>query len=128
MTENPRYPMAEAVHAAYVAGEEDEQLEPITRVDADEHPIGRIQDGDFVIFYDIRGEREIELTSAFVAHDFTHFERKEMMVHFATMIEYAKDLPVKVAFPPQGEIKNTLSEVVSKHNLKQIKITEISIT
>lgn len=124
MTDKPRYPMAGAVLAAYAAGEEDEQLEPITRVDVDGQPIGRIQDGDYVIFYDIRGEREIELTSAFVAQDFTHFDRKEMTVHFTTMIEYAKDLPVKVAFPPQGDIKNTLSEVVSKHNLKQIKITE----
>ena len=119
-----KYPMSDAVFAAYDAGEEDEALEPITRVDANEQPIGRIQDGDYVIFYDIRGEREIELTSAFVESEFPHFQRKDMKVHFATMIEYAKDLPVKVAFPPLGEVRNTLSEVVSKHNLRQCKLTE----
>jgi 2,3-bisphosphoglycerate-independent phosphoglycerate mutase len=118
------YPMSAAVLAAYEAGEEDEALEPITRVDANGNPIGRIQDGDYVIFYDIRGEREIELTSAFVSRDFPHFARKNMEVHFATMIEYAKELPVKVAFPPLDEVHNTLSEVVSKHNLKQAKLTE----
>ena len=118
------YPMSEAILAAYNAGEEDEALEPITRVDDDRQPIGRIQDGDYVIFYDIRGEREIELTSAFVASEFPHFPRKDMEVHFATMIEYAKDLPVKVAFPPMGKIRNTLSEVVSKHKRKQVKLTE----
>ncbi|MGC9467362.1 MAG: alkaline phosphatase family protein [Anaerolineae bacterium] len=124
MTEQTEYPMAEAVRAAYERGEEDETLEPIVAVDATGEPIGRIQDGDYVIFYDLRGEREIELTSAFVADEFPHFQRQDMTVHFVTMIEYAQDLPVNVAFPPEGEIRNTLSEVVSRHGLKQAKITE----
>jgi 2,3-bisphosphoglycerate-independent phosphoglycerate mutase len=59
------YPMAEAVRSAYRAGQEDEALEPLVRVDQAGRPVGSIQDGDCVIFYDIRGEREIELTSAF---------------------------------------------------------------
>ncbi len=118
------YPMAEAVRAAYEAGEEDEALEPIVRVDDQGQPVGRISDGDYVIFYNIRGEREVELTSAFVMPEFSHFPRKPMDVHFVTMIEYAKDLPVRVAFPPEGEIRPTLSEVVSDYGLKQVKITE----
>jgi 2,3-bisphosphoglycerate-independent phosphoglycerate mutase len=124
MKKTKHYPMAEAVRAAYEAGEEDEALEPIVRVDSQGQPVGRISDGDYVIFYDIRGEREIELTSAFVMPEFPHFPRKPMDVHFVTMIEYAKDLPVQVAFPPEGKIRPTLSEVVSNHGLKQVKITE----
>lgn len=116
--------MSDAVWAAYERGEEDEALEPLVRVDAFGHPIGRIQDGDHVIFYDLRGEREVELTSAFVDQDFPHFPRRDMTVHFATMIEYSQDLPVKVAFPPEGEIRNTLSEVVSLNGMRQAKITE----
>jgi 2,3-bisphosphoglycerate-independent phosphoglycerate mutase len=77
-----------------------------------------------VIFYDLRGEREVELTSAFVAETFPHFRRRKMAVHFVTMIEYAQELPVKVAFPPIGEIHQTLSEVVAEHGLKQVKISE----
>lgn len=124
MTEETQYPMAEAVRAAYARGEEDETLEPIVRVDASGEPVGRIRDGDYVIFYDLRGEREIELTSAFVAADFPYFPRRDMDVHFVTMIEYARDLPVQVAFPPEGEVQNTLSEVVSRHGMKQAKISE----
>jgi 2,3-bisphosphoglycerate-independent phosphoglycerate mutase len=112
------------VRAAYQAGEEDEALEPIVLVNGNGQPVGRIGDGDYVIFYDIRGEREIELTSAFVAQDFPHFERAPITVHFATMIEYASDLVEHVAFPPIREIHNTLSEVVSQHGLKQVKISE----
>jgi 2,3-bisphosphoglycerate-independent phosphoglycerate mutase len=124
MTEARQYPMAEAVRTAYRAGEEDEALEPLVLVGSDDQPVGRIGDGDYVIFYDIRGEREIELTSAFVAQDFPHFPRPSIQVHFATMIEYAENLVEHVAFPPVQEIRCTLSEVVSEHGLKQVKISE----
>jgi len=124
MTTSKQYPMAEAVRAAYRAGEEDEALEPLVRVDDGGQPEGRIGDGDYVIFYDIRGEREIELTSAFVAQAFPHFARPPIQVHFATMIEYARGLVEQVAFPPVREISHTLSETVSAHGLRQTKIAE----
>jgi 2,3-bisphosphoglycerate-independent phosphoglycerate mutase len=118
------HPLAEAVRAVYRAGEDDETMEPLVRVDATGHPIGRIQDGDYVIFYDIRGEREIELTQAFVDDEFSHFARAPSSTHWATMIEYHPDLDVRVAFPPLGAIQDTLSEVVSKAGLRQVKIVE----
>jgi len=124
MTTSNHTPLAEALRAAYRAGEDDEALEPLVLVDRAGQPVGRIGDGDYVIFYDIRGEREIELTSAFVTPEFPHFPRAPIQVQFATMIEYARDLPVQVAFPPIYEIRHTLSEVVSTHGLRQIKIAE----
>ena len=119
-----RYPMAEAVRTAYRAGQEDESLEPLVRVAGDGQPVGSIQNGDYVIFYDIRGEREIELTSVFVDRDFPHFPRPPMTVHFATMIDYHPDLDVQVAFPPQGRLENTLFEIVSRAGLRQTKVVE----
>ncbi len=121
---NKRYPLSEAVQAAYLAGEEDETLEPLVLVDDNGYPVGRIGDGDYVIFYDIRGEREVELTSAFVARDFPHFPRQPIRTHFVTMIEYAEGLVEHVAFPPVREVRNTLSEVVSACGLRQLKISE----
>jgi 2,3-bisphosphoglycerate-independent phosphoglycerate mutase len=124
MPNNPTFPLAEAVRAAYRAGEDDETMEPLVGVDATGQPIGRIRDGDYVIFYDIRGEREVELTEAFVADDFPHFPRQPMTTHWATMIEYHPDLNVRVAFPPLGAVPETLSETVSKAGLRQVKIGE----
>ena len=124
MQQSKQCPMAQAVRGAYQAGEEDEALEPLVLVDDSGRPVGRIGDGDYVIFYDIRGEREIELTSAFVAQSFRHFQRPNVTVHFATMIEYARGLVEHIAFPPVREIRHTLSEVVSQHGLEQFKISE----
>ncbi len=119
-----QYPMAQAVRAAYWAGQEDESLEPLVRVDGNGQPVGSIQDGDYVIFYDIRGEREVELTSAFIDRDFDHFCRPPMDVGFVTMIEYHPDLDVQVAFPPLSRLGDTLSEVVSRAELRQVKVVE----
>jgi len=120
-----QYAMAQAVREAYASGEEDEALEPLVLVDDFRKPVGRIQDGDYVIFYDIRGEREVELTQSFVDEEFQGFPtEKGLKVSFATMIQYDEKLKVRVAFPPLGEIEGTLSQVISEHGLRQVKIVE----
>jgi 2,3-bisphosphoglycerate-independent phosphoglycerate mutase len=124
METGKKFPMAEAVRAAYRAGQEDEALEPLVRVDDSGQPVGSIQDGDAVIFYDIRGEREIELTAAFVDRDFPHFSRPPMAVPFVTMIEYHPDLDVQVAFPPLAQLADTMTEVVSRAGLRHTKVVE----
>lgn len=116
--------MAEAVRAAYRAGQEDETLEPLVRVNGNGQPVGCIQEGDYVIFYDLRGEREIELTSALVERDFPHFSRPLRGVPLVTMIEYHPRLDVRIAFPPLGPVQDTLCETVSKAGLHQLKIAE----
>jgi 2,3-bisphosphoglycerate-independent phosphoglycerate mutase len=124
MSGSKKYPMAEAVRDAYRAGEEDEALEPRVLVDREAKPIGRIGNGDYAIFYDIRGEREIELTASFTDREFRHFPVAPIRTKWATMIEYSRELDVKVGFPPIREIRNTLSEVVSKAGLRQVKVAE----
>ena len=117
--------MAQAVRQAYASGEEDEALEPLVLVDDHGRPIGRIRNGDYVIFYDIRGEREVELTSSFVDEGFQEFPTKRgLKVNFVTMIQYHENLNVTVAFPPPRKIEGTLSQVISEHGLRQVKIVE----
>jgi len=109
---------------AYDEGEGDETLEPIVLVDSEGIPVGRIKKGDTVIFYNIRGEREVELTRAFTDDDFSEFPTEDLDLHFITMIEYDKDLNVKVAFPKEGALRDTLSETLSKAGKKLVKIVE----
>jgi 2,3-bisphosphoglycerate-independent phosphoglycerate mutase len=117
--------MVKTIRNAYKQGQEDEALEPIVLVDRSGSPVGRLQDGDSVIFYDIRGEREIEITQSLTDDGFEHFPvKKPMGLNFVTMIEYSSDLGVKVAFPPEGTIKNTISEVLSRSGYRFLKIAE----
>jgi 2,3-bisphosphoglycerate-independent phosphoglycerate mutase len=40
------------------------------------------------------------------------------------MIEYSNDLRADAAFPPEDELEDTLSEVLSRRGIRQVKITE----
>jgi 2,3-bisphosphoglycerate-independent phosphoglycerate mutase len=100
-------------------------MEPIVAVDAHGRPIGRIADGDAVIFCCRRGEREIELTEAFTDPNFCHFERPDLRrLNFVILTLYHekfKDLPV--AFAP-AHVADTLGETVSRAGLRQLRTAE----
>ncbi len=117
--------MSAAVRQAYRRGEEEETLEPLVLFDSEGSPVGRVGKGDSVIFYNIRGEREVELTRSLVEDGFKEFPVVEGMgLHFVTMVEYQRGLPVEVAFPPAGVLTDTLSDVLSGQGLRQAKVTE----
>ena len=115
--------MSKAVRLRYRAGEEDEALSPLVRLDHAGKRAGEIKPGDFVIFYDLRGEREVELSRSLIDPEFSHF-KVAGPVELTTMIEYHPDLKVKKAFPPEHTLKNTLSEVISAAGMRQLKICE----
>ncbi|MCE1183431.1 MAG: 2,3-bisphosphoglycerate-independent phosphoglycerate mutase, partial [Rhodocyclales bacterium] len=52
-------------------------------------PIGTIEDGDAVVFFNFRGDRAIEITRAFVDADFKEFDRVRVPnVTYAGMLQY----------------------------------------
>ncbi len=116
--------MAEAVRAAYGRGEEDEAMSPLVLVDGEGRALGRIGHGDPVIFYDIRGEREVELSRAFVDPSFKEFDTGGRVARFFTMIEYHSELAAQAAFPPEVAIKGTMCEAMVNAGLKIVKVVE----
>jgi len=124
-TEDKSFSFAEAIRKAYRSDQEDEALEPIVKVDAKGRALGRPETDDYAIFYDIRGEREVELTESLTDPGFNRFPIKEgLSLRFVTMIEYVPHLKVRVAFPPEVKIRNTLTEVLTRSGLKVAKISE----
>lgn len=100
----------------------DEYIEPSIILE-DGKPVATIKEGDGVIFFNFREDRARELTKAFVAPDFDGFKRDQLNIDFVTLVEYEKDLPVEIAFPPMI-LSGGLGEIISKHNLKQLRIAE----
>ena len=119
------YELADAVNELYASGQTDYSLEPIILVDAKGKPLGRIEDGDAVIFCLRRGEREIELTEAFVDFERDYFPRKKFnhlpFVILTLYHEKFKDLPV--AFTP-SKIQDTLGYILGQHRVRQLHISE----
>lgn len=116
---------ASAIRDQYRQGQGDETLEPIIRYSSSGQPLGRFEDEDTVIFYNLRGEREIELTQSLTEENFDFFPRPKFpKLHVVTFVDYAPGLKVKVAFPSELNIRKTLVEVVCEQGLKVLKIAE----
>ncbi len=117
--------LAKAVEAAYAAGQTDYYLEPLALEDAEGRPVGKVKDGDQVIFCCRRGEREIELTEAFVEEGFDKFDRTYMPnLDFSIMTMYHekfKNLPI--AFAPEKVVK-PVAQIISEAGLKQFHCSE----
>ncbi len=78
---------------------------------------------DSVVFFNFREDRARELTEAFTSPEFAGFERPLLPLTFVTLVEYEQGQHALVAFPPVTA-RNTLGEVLSQNNRRQIRIAE----
>jgi 2,3-bisphosphoglycerate-independent phosphoglycerate mutase len=110
---------------AYEAGESDEFVKPRVVVDAAGQPIGRMQDGDALFFFNFRADRARQISRAFFDKDFKEFARPSCLQFacFATMTQYESTFPLPAAFAPQS-LDGFLGQVASNSGLKQLRIAE----
>ncbi|GAB4275578.1 MAG: 2,3-bisphosphoglycerate-independent phosphoglycerate mutase [Coriobacteriia bacterium] len=112
-----------AVRASYAAGVTDEFVEPvvITRGGA---PVGKVSDGDALIFFNFRPDRARQITRAFTDPAFDGFARPVMPgVRFVCLTEYDPTIPVPVAF--EKDIPScVLADVLAQAGLRQLHIAE----
>lgn len=89
-------------------------------------PVGRIEDGDGVVFFNFRGDRAIEISRAFTEVDFRAFSRPRFpKVFFAGMTQYDGDLHIPSQFlvsPPL--IDDTMGEHLAHLGLRQFACSE----
>ena len=103
-----------------------QDLPPFVISDDGKTPVGPINDGDSVIYYNFRGDRALEITAAFEEDDFQHFDRgRRPAVVYAGMMEYDGDTHVPKNYlvnPP--EIDRTMGEYLCATGIKQLAISE----
>jgi 2,3-bisphosphoglycerate-independent phosphoglycerate mutase len=117
----------EAIETYRIEGQYTDQFLPAFVIQNKGKPVGTIQDGDAVIFFNFRGDRAIEISKAFEqGAEFKYFDRKRIpTVFFAGMLQYDGDLQIPKKFlvsPPH--ITNTLSELLVKHKVTQYALSE----
>jgi 2,3-bisphosphoglycerate-independent phosphoglycerate mutase len=103
----------------------DQDLPPFV-IAKDGKPVGTIEDGDSVVFYNFRGDRAIEISLAFDSENFDKFDRVRFpKVVYAGMLEYDGDrhIPHKYLVNPP-EITNTMSEYLSDTGVPELAISE----
>ncbi|MDC0036978.1 2,3-bisphosphoglycerate-independent phosphoglycerate mutase [bacterium] len=116
----------EAIDHAYQDPTITDQYIPPFVIHKNNNPIGKIQTNDTVFLTNFRGDRAIELSEAFEADSFTHFDRgKRPNVFFAGMMQYDGDrhIPHNFLIAPPA-ISKTLGEYFTASNIKTLALSE----
>ncbi|MBR9975088.1 MAG: 2,3-bisphosphoglycerate-independent phosphoglycerate mutase [Bacteroidetes bacterium] len=118
---------SEAVSTYYAEDAEitDQYLDSFVVAD-DNGPVGRILDGDSVIFFNFRGDRAIEISRALTEREFTEFDRPPLPdILYAGMMEYDGDLHIPEHYlvnPPS--IDRTIGEYLCAAGVRSFAISE----
>ncbi|MBQ3235811.1 MAG: 2,3-bisphosphoglycerate-independent phosphoglycerate mutase [Clostridia bacterium] len=115
-----------AVRESYANGVTDEFVLPTNVVDESGKPVGLIEKGDSIIFFNFRPDRAREITRAFTVESFDGFERKTgylapCYVGFSTYDATFEN--VAVAFK-KIKLTNTLGKFLSDKGYTQLRIAE----
>ncbi|MEM6800094.1 MAG: 2,3-bisphosphoglycerate-independent phosphoglycerate mutase [Bacteroidota bacterium] len=113
----------EAIRAAYAADTTDEFVEAAV-IEKEGVPVGKIAEGDAVLFYNFRTDRGRQLTDVLTQRDMPEAGMKKMDLFYVTMTRYDESFEgIKVLYEKEN-ISNGLGEYLSKQGKQQIRIAE----
>ncbi|GAC1324252.1 MAG: 2,3-bisphosphoglycerate-independent phosphoglycerate mutase [Chloroflexota bacterium] len=114
---------SDAIQASYAADTGDEFVEPTVIEGASGQPLGPIEDGDAVIFFNFRPDRARQITRAFLGAAPAGHGLPRVAVHYVCMTQYEASLKAVIAFPPET-VEHPLGEVIADVGLRQLRIAE----
>ena len=115
---------AEAIENSYNEGVTDEFIKPSVITDGNGEAVGKIAEGDVVIFFNFRNDRARELTSVLTQHDMPEEGMHTLPLYYCCMTPYdASFSGVHILFPKEN-VEDTLGETVAKAGKRQLRIAE----
>ncbi len=115
---------AEAIENSYNEGVTDEFIKPSVITDGNGEAVGKIAEGDVVIFFNFRNDRARELTSVLTQHDMPEEGMHKLPLYYCCMTPYdASFSGVHILFPKEN-VEDTLGETVAKAGKRQLRIAE----
>jgi 2,3-bisphosphoglycerate-independent phosphoglycerate mutase len=115
---------SELIQTSYAAGVHDEFVLPSV-ICAEGQPVGTINDGDGVIFFNFRSDRAREITRSLTFEQFDGFNRQRVprLASYVCMTEYDATFGLPIAYAQQ-QLTNLLGGVLAEAGLKQLRIAE----
>jgi len=114
----------EGIKESYAEDVTDEFIKPICVTNPDGSPVGTIQEGDAVIFYNFRNDRAREMTTVLTQQDMPEAGMHTIPLYYCCLTPYDdKFTGLHILFDKEN-VTNTLGEVVSRAGRKQLRIAE----
>ncbi len=113
----------ESLEKSYAKGISDEFIEPIVMME-NEKPVATISEDEVVIFFNFRTDRGRQLTEVLTQQDHPDHDMEALSLYYVTLTNYDENFKnIRVVYNKQN-LKDTLGEVLSKHDKIQIRIAE----
>ena len=102
----------------------DEFMKPIVVVDDKGEAIGKVKEGDVVVFFNFRNDRAKELTIVLTQKDMPEFGMHTIPLYYCTMTPYDATFRGLHIIYPKENADNTMGEVLSAAGKMQLRIAE----
>jgi len=116
--------LLQTIQESYDAGVTDEFVQPIVMVGADNEPLGKIKEGDVVVFFNFRNDRAKELTIVLTQKDMPEFDMKSIPLYYCTMTPYDATFTGMNVIFEKDNVTNTMGEIIANAGLSQLRIAE----
>jgi len=120
------YSPEEVIEDSYKNGIYDEFVIPSVIKDKNNEPVGKVEDGDSIIFYNFRPDRAIQISRTFANEDFDEFDRGHhppKNLDFVMLTDFSETVDGYVAYEPTN-LDGTIGQVLSENDMKQLRIAE----
>jgi len=114
----------DAMQRSYDSDVTDEFMKPIVVTDSKGDPIGKLKEGDVVIFFNFRNDRARELTIVLTQKDMPEAGMKTMPLYYCTMTPYDATFQGLHIIYDKENADNTIGEVLGRAGKKQLRIAE----
>ncbi len=114
-----------ALEESYAAGVTDEFIMPTVMADADGNPVGRVRDGDAVVFFNFRADRARQMTAALNDPEPEGVSRALVPrgLHYVTMTQYERSYPYPAVVGPQFPDR-ILGELCADQGWRNLRVAE----
>ena len=114
----------DAMQKSYDNEVTDEFMKPLVVTDKRGEAIGKLKEGDVVVFFNFRNDRAKELTIALTQKDMPEFGLKTMPLYYCTMTPYDATYKGLHIIYPKENADNTIGEILSAAGKTQLRIAE----
>jgi 2,3-bisphosphoglycerate-independent phosphoglycerate mutase len=120
----PATDILDAMQKSYDQGVTDEFMKPIIVVNNEGNPVGKVKEGDVIIFFNFRNDRAKELTIVLTQKDMPENSMKTIPLYYCTMTPYDATFKGLHVIYPKENADNTIGEVLAAAGKTQLRIAE----
>ncbi len=123
-TGKPAVNILDAMQESYNDGVTDEFMKPVVITGENGDPIGKVKEGDVIVFFNFRNDRAKELTIALTQKDMPENGMLTMPLFYCTMTPYDSTFKGLHVIYPKENAEHTIGEVLAEKGKHQLRIAE----